>query len=435
MTIAKGFVPILFTAAGVTVAGIVGYGFFKSQPLNEEASVILSDKTSEASNKTVEQESTVSSVPALRPTPTPNSKPEPTTVIKETQSVSPSFDIVRVERDGNAVIAGKAKANETISLLDGDKLIAETKTNSTGEFAIVLDTPLEAGGHQLYLKSKPKQGEAVQSSSLAIIDIPEPKAIGNVTVLLADVGKPSKILQTAKPKVRPNKVVSSTAQVSVSLAKPETIVSEDLLQVKIAPVLIEAADVEAKNIFIAGRGEPEVQVNLYFDNQFAGSTKVAKNGAFLFEIEKEIKSGRYDIRVDMTKVDSAEVISRAEVVLVHETKIAKNIEVDVIKLDDETIDVKQAQGPQKIDQKQAPKAEPVKAVEQVSKPAVKAEIVSGSAVIIRQGDSLWTVARRNYGAGIRYTTIFDANRDQVGDPHKIYPGQVLKIPETVQSLN
>ena len=39
------------------------------------------------------------------------------------------------------------------------------------------------------------------------------------------------------------------------------------------------------------------------------------------------------------------------------------------------------------------------------------------------------MARRNNGAGIRYTTIFEANRDQVRDPDLIYPGQVLKVPE------
>ncbi|MEO0910041.1 MAG: LysM peptidoglycan-binding domain-containing protein, partial [Pseudomonadota bacterium] len=59
----------------------------------------------------------------------------------------------------------------------------------------------------------------------------------------------------------------------------------------------------------------------------------------------------------------------------------------------------------------------------------KKELRTGTAVIIRRGDSLWRVARRNYGKGIRYTTIFEANRDQVRDADLIYPGQVLKVPE------
>lgn len=50
--------------------------------------------------------------------------------------------------------------------------------------------------------------------------------------------------------------------------------------------------------------------------------------------------------------------------------------------------------------------------------------------IIRQGDNLWTIARRVYGAGMRYTQIFEANTDQIRDPDLIYPGQVFDLPGT-----
>lgn len=61
------------------------------------------------------------------------------------------------------------------------------------------------------------------------------------------------------------------------------------------------------------------------------------------------------------------------------------------------------------------------------------EIVTGSSVIIRKGDSLWLVSRRKYGAGIRYTTIFEANREQIRDPNLIFPGQVLEIPHSEEA--
>ena len=35
-----------------------------------------------------------------------------------------------------------------------------------------------------------------------------------------------------------------------------------------------------------------------------------------------------------------------------------------------------------------------------------------SYVIIRRGDNLWRIARRNYGRGIKYQAIYAANRDQ-----------------------
>lgn len=53
---------------------------------------------------------------------------------------------------------------------------------------------------------------------------------------------------------------------------------------------------------------------------------------------------------------------------------------------------------------------------------------SGKA-IIRRGDNLWTIARRVYGEGIKYTTIYDANTGQIRDPDRIYPGQVFSLPQ------
>ena len=49
-------------------------------------------------------------------------------------------------------------------------------------------------------------------------------------------------------------------------------------------------------------------------------------------------------------------------------------------------------------------------------------------VIIRRGDNLWTLSRRVYGQGIRYTSIYDANEDQIRDPDLIFPGQVFDLP-------
>lgn len=52
---------------------------------------------------------------------------------------------------------------------------------------------------------------------------------------------------------------------------------------------------------------------------------------------------------------------------------------------------------------------------------------SGKA-IIRRGDNLWSIARRVYGTGLKYTTIYRANKDQIRSPSRIYPGQVFDLP-------
>ena len=44
------------------------------------------------------------------------------------------------------------------------------------------------------------------------------------------------------------------------------------------------------------------------------------------------------------------------------------------------------------------------------------------------GDSLSKIAKREYGNANEWKRIFEANRDVIKDPDKIYPGQKLKIP-------
>lgn len=53
---------------------------------------------------------------------------------------------------------------------------------------------------------------------------------------------------------------------------------------------------------------------------------------------------------------------------------------------------------------------------------------SASAVIIRRGDTLWQISRRVYGQGVRYTTIYLANRNAINNPDLIEPGQVFTVP-------
>ena len=47
---------------------------------------------------------------------------------------------------------------------------------------------------------------------------------------------------------------------------------------------------------------------------------------------------------------------------------------------------------------------------------------------VKSGDTLSAIAKQHLGDGNAYMKIFEANRDQLSDPDKIKPGQVLKIP-------
>jgi nucleoid-associated protein YgaU len=48
--------------------------------------------------------------------------------------------------------------------------------------------------------------------------------------------------------------------------------------------------------------------------------------------------------------------------------------------------------------------------------------------VVVAGDTLSKIAQKYYGDPSLYTQIFEANRDILKDPNKIFPGQKLKIP-------
>lgn len=47
---------------------------------------------------------------------------------------------------------------------------------------------------------------------------------------------------------------------------------------------------------------------------------------------------------------------------------------------------------------------------------------------VKSGDTLWGIAKRFYGNGAKYPTIYNANKSKIKNPNLIYPGQVLTIP-------
>lgn len=98
------------------------------------------------------------------------------------------------------------------------------------------------------------------------------------------------------------------------------------------------------------------------------------------------------------------------------TETAATSETDMASAQDSQADSAPAAAPAT-----APAAETTARPERIS-------VLDTGQVIIRRGDNLWRLSRRVYGQGIRYTSIYDANRDQIGRPELIFPGQVFTLP-------
>ena len=61
-------------------------------------------------------------------------------------------------------------------------------------------------------------------------------------------------------------------------------------------------------------------------------------------------------------------------------------------------------------------------------PAQAAGSASAGTYTVKAGDTLSKIAKDHLGDANAYMKIFNANKDQLNDPDKIKPGQVLKIP-------
>ena len=128
----------------------------------------------------------------------------------------------------------------------------------------------------------------------------------------------------------------------------------------------------------SGKGQPNSQISAYVDNQLVGITIVMPDGTWQLIPTEELTSGLHTLRIDQINI-SGEVISRLETPFSMATFERPN--------------------------------------------------AGEGLVIVQPGNSLWRIARRLYGQGIRYTMIFGANQDQIRDPALIYPGQIFIVPE------
>ncbi len=62
-------------------------------------------------------------------------------------------------------------------------------------------------------------------------------------------------------------------------------------------------------------------------------------------------------------------------------------------------------------------------------PAAAEEEEAGEYYTIKSGDTLGGIAKEHLGNAMAYKKIFEANREVIKDPDKIYPGQKIFIPK------
>jgi nucleoid-associated protein YgaU len=326
---------------------------------------------------------------------------------------APTFDVLRVDPSGTIVIAGNAAKNATVDLLSRSSVIGTTKSTENGDFVIALDDPLKPGDYQLVLRSTTQDGSAMTSLETAIVSIPESKT-GQVLALVEQSGQPSRMITKPEP-VEP--APPSTQPTTVAAPKGD---KPSIAPAEKALITVEAVEIEGNKIFIAGNAQAGSAVKVYANSALLGTTKTATNGRFLVQTVQQLAVGDYIIRADMLGKDGVTVVARAAVPFKREAGERVSAVAPVTPGADTQTETG-AIAPQTDGQ--AP---------QVADAGTPLQNVDGS-VIIRRGDSLWQISRRTYGAGMRYTTIYLANKEQIRTPDMIFPGQIFALPEKDKS--
>ncbi|PSH67983.1 peptidase M23 [Phyllobacterium brassicacearum] len=352
--------------------------------------------------------------PAPQAAQTPPAAAAPQGEVAEAKPIAPTFDVLRVEPSGAMVIAGKAGKNATVDLLARSNVIGSTKSSESGDFVIVLDDPLKPGDYQLVLRSTLPDGTAMTSLETAIVSIPETKT-GQVLALVEQSGQPSRMI-TKPQAVEPPAASTETATAAAPKGDKPVVAPDEK-----ALIAVEAVEIEGNKLFIAGTAEAGSTVKVYANDDLVGVTKTSPNGRFLVQAVRELAVGDYIVRADMIGKDGVTVAARAAVPFKREAGDRVSAVASADPAPAPSVD-----GSQTSTGAVAPQTD----AQAVQAPDVEAPLknVEGS-VIIRRGDNLWRISRRTYGEGMRYTTIYLANKEQIRNPNMIFPGQVFSLPK------
>jgi nucleoid-associated protein YgaU len=382
-----------FAAGAAVVALVLGYQIFAPQtPHAPETAPEITAETAPAPEQPLApQPQPAPSVVALDPPAQPEPRLEDGPAIQlglaaPGADMAPSFDVVRVTEGGDVLIAGKAPATSAVSALVDEAQAAQTVSTPMGEFVMMFDIPPSTTPRMLALEARLPNGDRVRSSDTLMI-APRSEALAGAQIApdsapgLPDTAAPTRpeILAEAPsaPQTTPEAAplaVLMRADGSVQVLGPEQ------GQTGAANVSIDAVVYDARGeVAISGRsatGGADIQI--YLDNQPILRARAAADGNWQAQLDG-IERGVYRLRVDELD-DSAQVTSRAEIPFERVTpEIARA-----------------ASGPQ--------------------------------ALVVQPGNTLWGMSKQEYGDGLRYMRIFEANRDQIRNPDLIYPGQVFVVP-------
>lgn len=334
---------------------------------------------------------------------------------------APELDLVRVDRDGAAVIAGRAQEGVRVSVLLDGEVLEQLDVPAGGEFvslttiapssdARVVTLLAEhdgrqsaSGGSFILAPVSPVASLPAERVGDAADDPAETAAASSAPVSQAEADQAAEQVAAALTPAAETPAVAGDPDAPQPQGQAVAVLRADQDGIEVVqpaipddPELSDEVALDAISyngaggVELSGRARPKSRVRVYVDNTPVAELDAAEDGRWKGELA-DVKPGIYTLRVDEIEPGSGKVVSRLETPF----------------------------------KREAPEALPQPGGD--AAPEQPAPLVR--AVTVQKGDTLWAISQEKFGSGFLYVRVFEANRGAIRNPDLIYPGQVFTIPE------
>lgn len=288
----------------------------------------------------------------------------------------PTFDVVRVDRTGGVVIAGRSAPLCKIEVQDGDAVVGMSEANTRGEWVVVPEQPLAPGSRELGLRATCGGAEAL-SDRLVVVVVPEQGE--NIAGQASDADAGALALSVPRSGDGATQVLQAPEAPRDDDATAVASTDEtDAVGLGLTALSLDVVDYNAEgDLQVSGQAEAGSTLRVYLDNGLVGEATADDTAKWTLQPDESVEPGLYTLRVDQVAPNGI-VTARVELPFL--------------------------------------RGEPLR------------DLPEGRIVVVQPGNSLWRIARRTYGSGLQFTQIFEANADQIRNPDLIYPGQIFTLP-------
>jgi len=221
----------------------------------------------------------------------------------------PSFDVVRVNPHGDAVMAGRAAPGTDVTIMDGGKVIGRAQADGHGDWVFVPSTPLAPGARQLTLAERTSDGREQAGDGSVLLVVPGPPGAAGA------VASPPLAVATA-PNAAPRVLAGPSAAGSAA--------DRDRLA-------LGAVDYDERGeIRLAGHAPPGTSVHVYVDDHPIGVATADADGRWTLSPREPIDPGTHNLRLDETSVSGSGVIARVELPFQREQLAGRALAADSV---------------------------------------------------------------------------------------------------------